>query len=37
MKVYIIGRWLIYRDYIDLYFLFKRGIVNLEYILEKVF
>ena len=35
MKAYTIGRRPTYRDYIDLYFLLKKGIVNLEYILEK--
>jgi len=35
MKAYTIGRRPTLRDYIDLYFLLKNGIVNLEYILEK--
>lgn len=35
MKAYTIGRRTTYRDYIDLYFLLQRGIVSLEYILEK--
>lgn len=35
MKAYTIGSRPTFRDYIDLYFLFKKGIVNLEYILEK--
>lgn len=35
MKAYTIGRRPTFRDYIDLYFLLKNGIVNLEYILEK--
>jgi len=35
MKAYTIGRRPTFRDYIDLYFLLKKGIVTLEYILEK--
>ncbi|MGI1689920.1 nucleotidyl transferase AbiEii/AbiGii toxin family protein [Thermoanaerobacter uzonensis] len=35
MKAYTIGRRPTYRDYIDLYFLLKKNIVTLEYILEK--
>jgi hypothetical protein len=35
MKAYALGRRITFRDYIDLYFLFKRRFVGIKYILEE--
>jgi hypothetical protein len=35
MKAYALGRRITFRDYIDLYFLFKHRLVSIEYILEE--
>jgi len=35
MKAYALGQRVSYRDYVDLYFLLKKGIVTMEYILRK--
>lgn len=35
MKAYTIGRRALFRDYVDMYFVLKAGVVSLEYILAQ--